>query len=328
MTQVRVKEAAAFEVRLMDLLHRRFGAHAEELVVGEPVDPAVRVADELRVPGRALRGLGGHLDVQGFDAARRLRRRALLAPLDDAAGKQGVEDLGRGGAGRPADLQQGVQVDPAVDARQDVGFLGRQGQVLVARHRIRRKDGHELPVAQPLPEELGLREPPDPLDDDGGRRKRQRDVGIEDPRRGLEAVLPVSPFEGRKDDLLDEAAHFGVEHLARHEPLFEEDLPETRAALLGHGLQRPGQVLIRDPAAPFEERADPLPFARGRRGAQLPFLEKEVSGFIAPHEGQRALQALEEDASQDLGKGRLAQDPPKRGARMCCSSLIRDVAVS
>ena len=83
-----MKEAASLEVRLMDLLDGRFGAHAEQLVVREPVDPAVGVAHELRVARRALAGLRGDLDVQGLEPRRRLRRRALLAPLDDAAGEQ------------------------------------------------------------------------------------------------------------------------------------------------------------------------------------------------------------------------------------------------
>ena len=102
MAKVRVKEAAALEVGLRDLLGRRIARDPEQLVVREPVDAAIGVLHELGVAGRPFRRLGGDLDVQAVETAPAARRPldAFPLPLDDAARNEAVEDLGRGGPAR------------------------------------------------------------------------------------------------------------------------------------------------------------------------------------------------------------------------------------
>ena len=320
MAQVGVEEAAALEVRLRDTLRRGVARDPEQLVVREPVDAAIRVLDELRVARRAVGRLGRELDVQPVEAAAPTRRPldALLLPLDDAAGDQAVQDLARRHPRRARDLQQRVHVEDAVDAREQIRLLGSQREVLVARHRVRREDGDAVAVAEALAEDLPLREAPDALHDDGGRRQGEGHVGVEDPGRSLEPILARVPRERREDDLLDQAAHLGVEHGARDETALDEELAEARPPLLGDRLERPGQVGVADGAAALQERPDALSLARGRRRAQLALLEEEVTGLVAVDERQRPLQALEEDSPQDLRKGRLGQGSPEAGGRRLC----------
>ena len=170
-----------------------------------------------------------------------------------------------------------------------------------------------MAVPHPLPEGVVLGQPPDPLHDDRGRRQRQGDVRIQDAGGALEAVLAGVPGERREDDLLDQASHLGVEHGARDEPAVDQDLSQPGASLLGDGVERPVQVGIGDPAAALEERADPLALPRGGRGAQLALLEEEVAGLVAVDQGERSLQALEEDPAEDLRQGRLGEGAPKPG---------------
>src|SRR4029453_17890712 len=153
----------------------------------------------------------------------------------------------------------------------------------------------------------------DPLDDDRGRRKRQRDVGIEDAAGRLIPVLARIPGERREDDLLHQAAHLRVEDRPRYEPPVHEDLSEARAALLGHRLQRPVEVRVGDAAAATQEGADALTLPRGGRRAQLPLLEEEMPGLVAVDERKSPLEPLEKDPAQYLRQGRLGQGAPKTG---------------
>jgi hypothetical protein len=168
-------------------------------------------------------------------------------------------------------------------------------------------------VPEALAEDVGFRQAPDAFDDDGGRRERQRDVRVQHSRRGLEPVLAGLPGKGREDDLFDEPAHLGVEHGARDEPAIDEDLAEPGAPLFGDRVERPIQVRVGDAAAPLQESADPLPFARRGRGAQLPFLEEEMARFVAADQRQCSLESLEEDPPQDLWKRRLGERSTEAG---------------
>jgi hypothetical protein len=243
--QVRVKEAAPLEVGLGDPLGRGVARDAEQLVVRQPVDAPIRVLDELGVAGRPVRGLGGELDVQAVESPAPARRPvgALLLPLDDAARDQRVEDLPGRRARGARDLQQRIHVEDPVDAGEQVRLLRCQGQVLVTRHRVGREDRNAVAVAEPLAEDVGLRQTADALDDDRGGRERQRDVGSRTPAEAWNRYSPI-PREGREDDLLDEPPHLGVEHGPRDEAALDEDLAEPGAALLGDGLERPVQVRV------------------------------------------------------------------------------------
>ncbi len=308
-----MEEPAALEVGLGDLLRRRVARHAQQLVVREPVDAPVGVLDELRVSGRTVGGLGRDLDVQPVEsaAAAHRTRRALLLPLDDPAGDQRVQDLAGREPRGAGDLQQGIDVQDAVDPRKEIGLLRRQRQVLVTRHGLGRQDGDPVAVTHALAEGVGLGQAADALDDDGRRRQRQRHVGVQDSAGSLEAVLAGVPREGREDDLLDQAAHLRVEDRARDEAAVDQDLAEARPALFRDRVQSPVEVGVGDPAPAFEKGADPLALSRRRRGAELPLLEKQVAGLVAMDQRQRPLQAFEEDPAENLRQRRLGKRAPK-----------------
>ncbi len=178
-----------------------------------------------------------------------------------------------------------------------------------------------MAVAQSLAEERGFGEPPDPLDDDRGRRERERDVRVENLRRRLERVLPRLPLEGGEDDLLDEALHFGVDDGLGQEPLADERLAEPRAGLAGDLAERPREVVLGNPTPTLQKRPDALGFPGGRRRPQLTLLEEETTDLVGAGEIERPLPLFEKDATEDLGqrdllepalKGRIGPDPNGR----------------
>ena len=65
-----MEEAASLEVGLADLFRVASRRHAQQLVVRQPVDPAVGVLDELGVARRAVPRLRVDDDVQAVESAR------------------------------------------------------------------------------------------------------------------------------------------------------------------------------------------------------------------------------------------------------------------
>ena len=95
-------------------------------------------------------------------------------------------------------------------------------------------------------------------------------------------------------------------------------LPSRARPWLGHRVEGPVQVGVRDAAPPLEEGADPLAFAGGGGRSQLALLEEEVSRLVPVDERQRPLQPLQEDAPQDLRQGRLGKGSAKADrCRLC-----------
>ncbi len=139
MPQIRVEEAAALEVGLGDLLGRRVARDAEQLVVRQPVDAPVGVPDQLGVARRPVaRGSAATSTFRPWKPPRPLAGRSAPSCFHSTMPQETrrVEDLGRRHPRGAGDLQQRVHVQDAVDPRQEVGLLGSQRQVLVARHRI------------------------------------------------------------------------------------------------------------------------------------------------------------------------------------------------
>ncbi len=312
--EVRVKQARALVEGLQEGLGGNVALHAEDLVVGRPVEAAVRVPDEIALRVELLGDAGrrrraGDVDVQVEQA---LRHAGLL---ERAPGRDEEDEARRREAGDdPLVRVDLLDREPAVDAAEDLGFDGRDGEGLIAHEEIRREDGPGR--GRERARQLGRRsrEPAERLEEEaaGGPVGAHRHVGRRVERRHRED--PGGPAERFEEQPLRERADRRVGDVVGNGPGSAERAREAAARLGERLLERGHQKVLLREAERAQEIADELRLAVRAGREELSAIEPERPLLAAVGDEQLGRRAFAVQHADDLGERRALEGAARQHA--------------